>query len=84
MPKVIITVPPRPEFGNAYWALQRKFDVGATVLDVTDEQLAELQGQPVISVTLVSDVLAAPVATVTGDPDATTVVPSSPGKPLKR
>lgn len=90
MPKVIVTVPPRPEFGNAFWAMQRKFDSGATVLEVTDEQLAELQGQPVIAVTLVSDVTdsamvdpAAIDASAKAAADAADAA-KNPGKPQKR
>jgi hypothetical protein len=85
MPKVIVTVPQRPEFGNAYWALQRKFDTGATVLDVSDAELAELQGQPVIGVTLVSD-LADAVAPAVVDAAAVDAsdTSKSPGKPAKR
>lgn len=91
MPKVIVTVPPRPEFGNAYWALGRKFNAGATVLDVSDDELVDLKGQPVMSVTLVSDVMdhAASVHPDAAETAAKAAVDAAeaaknPGKPLKR
>ncbi len=88
--RVIITVPPRPEFDNAFWAIQKRFPSGTTVLDVTDEELLELQAAPVIGLTIASD-----VATPAGDPAtdaaakaaadaAATDAAKSPGKPLKR
>lgn len=85
--KVIVTVPPRPEYGNAYYALQRKFDTGAHVLEVTDEQLAELREQPVINVVTQAELDAAEASKPSessepeGDPAAE---PKGPGKKMKR
>lgn len=89
MPKVIVTVPQRPQFDNAYWCLKRRFETGATVIDVTDAELAELQEQPVIAVTLVEDVLTGPeappaVPPVVPEPVVPPVEPAPVGKPMKR
>lgn len=89
--RVIVTVPPRPEFGNAYYSLQRKFDSGAHVIDVTDAQLEELRREPVISVVTQEELDAQVAATKApepppgGDkPPEKQPEPSGPGKPMKR
>lgn len=86
--RVIVTVPPRPEFGNAYYSLQRKFDSGAHVIDVTDAQLEELRREPVISVVTQDELDAQVAATKPPDSDPTKPPekpePSGPGKPMKR
>lgn len=88
--RVIVTVPPRPEYGNAYYSLQRKFESGAHVIDVTDAQLEELRREPVISVVTQEELDAQVAATKAPEPDPTgkppekQPEPSGPGKPMKR
>lgn len=88
--RVIITVPPRPEFGNAYYTLQRRFDSGAHVLDVTEAQLAELKLEPVINVVTQAELDAQTAAlepvkpTEKPEGDKPPEKPEGPGKPMKR
>lgn len=53
--RVLITVPKRPQFGDAYYALQRRFDSGSHEIEVTAAQLLELKGDPVITVVELAD-----------------------------
>ena len=80
MPRIVITVPPRPEYDNAYWALGKRWATGTHVVDVTDAELAQLQGEPVIGLTTEEAYLAAAPADA---PPAEAPAPA-PGKPMKR
>jgi hypothetical protein len=88
--RVIITVPPRPEFGNAYYSLQRRFESGAHVLDVTEAQLAELKLEPVINVVTQAELDAQaaamePVKPPEKQPEGDKPPEDKgPGKPMKR
>jgi hypothetical protein len=84
MQKIGIVVPQRPEYGNAYWTLQRKFDSGFHLVEVTDEQLEELRADPIVTV-LESAALDAAVAAQATAPEVETApVSDKPGKPMKR
>ena len=81
-----ILIPKRPEFGNAYWCLQRKFDSGFHVVDVTEAQLAELKADPVAQV-VEGDAMKAHMAPAVSKPEAAAEAPvaeEKPGKPMKR
>lgn len=96
--KVQITIPKRPEFGNAYWAIQRRFESGIHVVEVNERELAELREDPVLGLVESAELEAkmaaeteppgdpsAPPAPPPADPSAPPAPPPpGPGKPLKR
>lgn len=88
--RVIITVPPRPQYGNAYYVLQRKFESGSHVLEVDEKQLAELQAElavGVIGVTTEEEFLSASAVATKDEPKthaAPAEEPKGPGRPMKR
>jgi len=95
--KVGIVVPKRPQFGDAYWAIQRKFDSGLTVVELDDateegqRQLAELRADPVLTL-LEGDAVVAQqaadevLAKAAAEAEAvkSKAAEASPGKPMKR
>lgn len=82
MKKVGIVIPKRPEFGNAYWAIQRRFESGFHVVDVTDAQLEELKADPVAQV-VEGEAMEAQMAAAAA-PAPVEPPPAAPGKPMKR
>jgi hypothetical protein len=83
MATVAITIPQRPQYNNAYWVLQRRFESGGPyLLDVTEAQLAELKADPVL--TLIEDT-AAVLSIDAARPAPAAAAPDVPKtKPLKR
>lgn len=81
--KVGIVIPKRPQFGDAYWAIQRRFDSGFHVVEVDERELAELQADPVATLVegaaLDAAIEAQTAPTVEAEPEA-----AKPGKPMKR
>jgi hypothetical protein len=78
--KVGILIPKRPEYGNAYWCLQRKFESGLHVVEVDERQLSELRADSVVQVV---DAAELESATAASDEKPSDEKPS-PGKPMKR
>lgn len=86
MATVGIVIPNRPEYGNAYYALQRKWDSGGPyVIEVDEAQLAELRADPVLTLIEDADALAKVQAATKAEADAQAALDAAkPGKPMKR